>query len=457
MKTRFIIAVWFLVSGVAFAQTETGINKLTYKEAIKIAREKNVNLNQQKNFLESRQVARNASIAALGPNLSINGNGSRNIGQQPNPTNGDLENLTVDNYGASINAQMTLFNGLSRVNQLHANISAFKAQSAFVKRSEQDAIFNVTLQFLQVLLDQELLKIAEENFRTQQTVLEQISEAARLGQRAEADVYNQDAQAKNMEVTAIRAKVTLDNDKATLAQMLQQDPSIPFEVEFPVALAKSSPTLSLDSLYSIAEQNRPDLKQLQYQVEANHALLRAATAAYFPTVTGFVSYGSNYYPGIRNNNYGTDDNPQYYGGLRNQFMTVFPNTTYGVNVTIPIFNRLATRNNRVFNKVTYDNSKLQLENLEKTIKIDVQRSYNNYQAAIKGYNASLAQFQSGELALKTQQESFLLGIANQVTLAQANQTYVQAAASRAQAEVTLLFQSIFLDYALGTLKFDDIE
>jgi outer membrane protein len=80
--------------------------------------------------------------------------------------------------------------------------------------------------------------------------------------------------------------------------------------------------------------------------------------------------------------------------------------------------------------------------------------YNNYITALRSYNASEVQFQAGELALRTQQEGFILGAASQVELAQANETFVQAAASRAQAEVTLLFQQMLMEYALGTLNVD---
>jgi len=44
------------------------------------------------------------------------------------------------------------------------------------------------------------------------------------------------------------------------------------------------------------------------------------------------------------------------------------------------------------------------------------------------------------------------GPRTQVALAQANQTYVFGAAAKVQAEVTLLFQKVLLEYALGTLQ-----
>src|SRR5690606_35880405 len=134
-----------------------------------------------------------------------------------------------------------------------------------------------------------------------------------------------------------------------------------------------------------------------------------------------------------------------------QFKTVFPNLSYGVTINIPVFDRGLARTNRVANRMIYENSVLQKENIEKSVKIDVKQMYNNYITAVESFEASQVQYRAGELALRTMQEGFRLGAASQVELAQANQTFVQAAASRAQAEVTLLFQQMLMEYALGTL------
>jgi outer membrane protein len=443
---KILIAILFCFSAASYGQDSASVTKLNYTEAIKIGLEKNVVLNQQKNNLFSRQVQRNQSISNFLPNLYIQGGANRNIGQQANPENGNFENLTVDNVFASINAELTIFNGFTRINALNQNSNYFRSQLSYVERSKQDVIANVTSQYLQVLLDQELLKIAEENYKTQQIVLDQLAEQVALGSRAESEKYTQEAQVRNMELIALRSKVTLQNDKALLSQTLQLDPELPFEVTFPEQdqnIMELS-DLSLDSLNEIALQSRQDLKQQQFQVKGNKYAYKSSVSGYYPRLTIFANYGSVYYSPIPFN-------------FHDQFYKNNKNYTYGVSLYVPIFDRMVTRSTRVANKVLYDNSVLQEENLEKTIKIDVQRALNNYKAAIQAYRSSQTQFQAGELALKTQQESFVLGATDQVALALANQTYVQAAASRAQAEVTLAFQKVLFEYALGTLNIGNLN
>lgn len=441
MKKGFgclLIVVAIHVSGQNPAQ-------LTFEEAVKIGLERNVTLKQQKNQLEFNQVQKTAGYANFLPSVSLNGTFQRQSGQQQNTTSGDLEDLKTDYFGARINGNLNLFNGLRGVHVLGQANSQLMAQSYLVKRSVQDVVSIVALQYLQVLLDQELLKIADENLKSQTAMLDQMQGFFDVGTRAITDVYTQDALMKSAQVTFIRARNTLQNDKSLLAQSLQLDPSQDFQVIYPSFNNEldTYQNMPLDSLLEIAMANRADLEQTRFQVKANQFAYKSLTSNYLPSLSLFVNYGSFYYSLI----------PTDFGS---QFKTLNPSLSYGANLNIPIFNRLVNKTQRMGAAVLYKNSELNRQNLEKTVKIDVQRARTNLINAIENLAASQSQFQAGELALKIQQESYELGIATQVALAQANQTYVQGASSKAQAEVTLIFQRILLDYSLGILKVDDL-
>jgi len=422
-------------------RAQVQVTKLTFEEAVAIGLQRNVILNQQKNQLEATQAQKLNAIGNYMPNLNITGQAQRQEGQQANTTNGNLEDLTTDYLGAQINAGLTVFNGFRNYNNLTQSNNQLMAQGYLIKRSTQDVVSTVANQYLQVLLDQELVRIADENLKTQNTMLEQMKGYEEVGTRAITDVYIQDAQAKTSQVLLIRAKNTLLNDKSMLAQTLQLDPSQPFEVTYPVFAEDLNryKNMSLDSLIAVAMANRADLKQFDHQVKANKYAYKSALSPALPSITLFGNYGSFYYSLI------ADD-------FSAQFGTTNPSLSYGANLTIPIFTRFQTRFQRTTFKVQFNNSVLNYQNLEKTVKLDVQRALNNFASALENYDASQAQFQAGELALQTQQESYELGISTQVALAQANQTYVLGAAAKAQAEVTLLFQKVLLEYALGTLQ-----
>src|SRR5687767_1524 len=125
-----IITVALLTGNICMAIAQEGADtlNLTYKEAVKIALKNNLTLNQQKNNLVVRQVQKNQSIAAFLPSIGINGQASHTDGQQPNPDGGELMDLSVDNVNASIQANLTLFNGFNNINSLNQYSNQFRAQ-----------------------------------------------------------------------------------------------------------------------------------------------------------------------------------------------------------------------------------------------------------------------------------------------------------------------------------------
>jgi outer membrane protein len=419
--------------------------QLSFEEAVKIGLERNVLLKQQKNQLEFNQVQKMAGYANFLPNVNLTSTLQRQAGQQPNTTTGNLEDLQTTFFNAQLNGNLNVFNGLRGVNTLGQASNQLMAQSYLVKRSTQDVVNSVAVQYLQVLLDQELLKIAEENLKSQNTLLAQMQGFYEVGTRAITDVYSQDALMKAAQVSFIRARNTLQNDKSILAQTLQLDPSQNFEVVYPELKVdvENLSAASLDSLVDVAIANRADLEQLRYQVKANQFQYKTLSSGFLPSLSLFANYGSFYYSEI----------PLSFG---EQFRNFNPSFSYGANLTVPIFSRFANKTQRMNAQVQFKNTELNRQNLEKTVKLDVQRALTNLINAKENLAASQSQFQSGELALRTQQESYELGISAQVVLAQAMQIYVQGAAAKAQAEVTLIFQRVLLDYSLGILKAEDL-
>jgi outer membrane protein len=103
-----------------------------------------------------------------------------------------------------------------------------------------------------------------------------------------------------------------------------------------------------------------------------------------------------------------------------------------------------------------ENNKLNLQDLELQIFREVQIAYLDFTAAKNEYYAAQSQFKAGQKAYDIQKERYDVGVGNLVELAQSTNTYVKAAASRAQAEYSLLFQKYILDYYTGTLSDSDL-
>jgi outer membrane protein len=448
---RIVAICWFSCLVIAARAQEASTQvpaRLSYKEAVKIAIKNNFLLNQEKNNLQLSQAVRANSVARLAPSVSGTVTALRIDGNSFNQNEGKVENGVRDNIYGSIDANLMLFNSFNRINTIRQSSDLLRAQTSVVKRTEQQVISDVSSQYLQVLLDQELMKIAERNIELLKAQLDQIKGQVELGAKAEVDQITQDALVKGAELTFLRARVTLRNDKALLAQTMLIDATGDFELEDPQWDANFTASLDqeLNQLYATAMTNRADYQGALYTESAAHHSVRATRGSYYPNLVAFGSYGSAY-----NKLQGSAAR-----GFQDQFFTDNTQLQYGLQLNIPIFNNLTNRLSVVRSRVAHNNAKLVRSNIENTVKNDVLRAYLNFQDAIAAYQAAEVQLHAAELSYNLEKERYDLGITDLVQYTQANQNYVKAQGDFAQSKFTISFQKILLDFAIGTLKFEDI-
>ena len=463
MKRRVIavLVVMGFMTSASFAQQATKV--LSFEDAVKIAMKNAVLLNQQKNNLEFSQAQRTQSIAGIGPNVSLFSQAARFDGNSFNNNTGTVVNGIRDNVTGSINANINVFSGFNRMNQIKQYANALDAQAYFVNRTGQDLINTVANQYLRVMLDVELLKIAKENFEALNKQLTQVKEQVALGARSPVDEYNQDALTKAAELRQVQTEILLNNDKTLLVQTLLIDPFEQFDVEKPnwdINQIGNGNDLNILELSEKAKQYRGDYLRADKLESAQKFAMKAAGGNMLPQLFAFGSYGSAY-----NYQHNQPDSIKNSSGIwvptqpkfEDQFTRNNVYKQYGFQLNIPVFSGLQNRTLRMQQQVLYENSQLNKKNLEYQIKNDVQRSVRNYEGARKAYAVTTDQVKAAELAFQLETERYDLGVTNFVDFTNANRVLVQAQTDKAQAEFTLVFQKILIDYAVGTLKVEDLQ
>ncbi len=448
MKKSLLITLTLGLSFCSLAQTKV----LTFEDAVKIALRNGVLLNTQKNNLELNVMQRNYSIAGLGPTLNINTTAQRVYGNTFIQQKGIVINGKVDNVAGSLNSNINLFNGFSQVNRVRQAESALDAQSFYVNRTSQDIISTISLQYLQVLLDIELLKIANENWVALKKTLEQIKEQVALGAKSPVDEYNQDSQAKGGEILALQAQINLLNDRALLTQTLLMDPNEEFDVVKPDWDVNSvtADKMELEPLFDTALKNRGDYLRAKKNEESSRFGMKAFKATMLPTLSMYNTIYTTY------NYVYLDVNNSFDQQVKSDNLRKFT----GFQLTIPILGgnqNLQNRTNYITQKITYNNNQLATKNAEIQVKTDVMRAYQNMKLYAQSYTLNIDQVKSAEKALELETERYTLGATSFVEYANANRVLVQAQTSKAQSEYRLLFQKVLVDYAIGTIKPEDFK
>jgi len=426
---------------------------LTFDEAVKIALQNGMLLNQQRNNLELNQIQKTSNILGLGPTLNVQANAYSVDGNTFNQNAGKVINGVFDQVNGSINANWNVFNGFGQVNRVKQYNNLLDAQAFYVNRTAQDLINTIAGQYLTVLVDAELLRIANENWEALKKTLEQVKEQVNLGAKSPVDEYNQDSQTKAAEITMLQAQITLINDRALLTQTLLLEPTEDLELVKPDwdAYTIAADNVEFKSLFENALKNRGDYLRAVKNEDAARFGMNAMRATMTPTLSLFGTLYSAY-------NHAHGDT-----GVRPfdvQFKTDNLRKQYGISLYIPIFGgnqNLQNRTNFVQQRVLYLNNQWTRKNVEVQVKTDVLRAYENMKLYARTFSVTIDQLKAADLAFQLETERYNLGVSSFVDFANANRVFVKAQTDKAQAEYRLMFQKVLVDYAVGTLKPEDFK
>ncbi|MFD2532085.1 TolC family protein [Gracilimonas halophila] len=454
ISSSLVFAV-FLFASSALAQEQRTI---TLQEAIEIALENNYQLKQARNNLDLADHQIRSEYADFLPSVNGNLSGSRRTGQQfiSDRFSEGLDpfvDITSQSISGNLSANIPLFNGFENINSLRASEQSKISDEESLRRSREQVIFNTASNYLQVLLDMELLEIRRENLENSQKQLEQVQAQVEVGSRPTVDLYNQEAQVANEELLLTQQENSLKFSKILLVRQLQIDPMGDYQFTVPEMESEINTEVlesySLSELIDQALLNRSDLKSTIADIRSLEYQLQIAKNNLLPSVSANAGLSTSY-----------SDQYSLLGesvAFSDQFFDQRINRSFGFSVSIPIFQNWNRMYNIESSKVQLKNAELNLDNSRLQVIQEVTQAYNDYTSYQKQLSASEKSLIASERAFETQQERYNVGSSTLIELSQAQASYVEAQSNYTQATYNLIFQEKLLDYYLGKLSGDSIE
>lgn len=448
----FLLVSLFLILPDAAQAQQT--ERITFNQAVDIALDRNVTLRRTQNSVTLQASQVTFERAQFLPNLNVNSGANRNWGLTFDQTTGQTFTSVSDGFNVSANSGINVFNGFADVASLNQAKHNLESNEYTFARTRQAVVFNVIQNYLTVILDQEQIQIRTEDVEAQRQQLARIEEFTRVGSRPISDQYQQEALAAQSELQLLEAERAAQLSQARLIQTMQLDPTKLYEFEAPSAddIGLLPRQYNPNDLLQSAYEQRADLHAQESAISANSEGIRASKASYFPTLSMSAGLSTRYSSQQRRLlGLGGDDSPIFesvpfgdqLGDNRSQFI--------GFNLSIPIFNRLITRTNVERARVQYDNARLDLENLQQSIALEVRQAYLDYQTDIKRLEVTEKQLTSAQQALQVEQERYNVGASTLVELTQARSSFVQASSNRVQAIYQFHFQHKLIEYYQGIL------
>ncbi len=425
----------------------------TLQECVQYAIDNNIQIKQQ--VLQTMYQENTLEQSKLNLLPSINGQASHNYS-----FNRTLDQTTyqyVDQNGQSnqfyISGSLNLFNGLQNYNTIRRNKYQLMASEQDLQSIKDNISLNIALAYLQILLNNELVKVTDNQLQITRQQIEKTKKMYEAGSVAKGNLLQIEAQAASEELQLINLKNQLNISYLTLTQMLELESPEGFRIVAPEISIDTNTVITgdIDEIYAQAQGLRPEIKSAELNLEASELDLKIAQGARSPRLSMSHS-ASTMYSNIRQKFIELDpvtSMPVY--GEYPFSEQLHDNLNYGIGFTlnIPILNGWQVNNNIANSKISIDNYRYALENEKKNLYKTIQQAYADAVAALKKYSASIKAVASMEESFRYTEQKFDVGMVTPVDYNAAKTQLLNAQSDMSQAKYEFIFKTKVLDFYKG--------
>ena len=448
--------------------------KWTLEECVQYAVQNNISIKQTELDSKTALIDKRGAIGNFLPSLNVNASHSWNIGLNQDITTGLLQNQTTQFTSAGANVGIDIYKGMQNQNTLRrANLSIVAAKYQLLKMQE-DIALNVANAFLQVLFNKENLKVQKQQLEINEKQYARSEELVNAGSIPRGDLLDIKATVALNNQNVVVAENVLLISKLSLAQLLQLKDFENFDVVDDSDFRDENNILAQtpNAIYDKALEGRTELKIARTNLEIAEKNVVIAKGAYQPTLQGFYSFNSRVsysdrVTGVAPNTAnptsilgfveGTNQNvlsPNFTRVLGGPapFFDQFSNNkgqSFGVQLSIPIFNGFSARNNVERSKVSLERSKIAVEQQDLDLQRNVFTAFADAKGSLNANEAAVVALEARQVAYNYAKEKYDVGLMNSFDFNQSQTLLANAQSEVIRTKYDYIFKIKILEFYFG--------
>jgi len=433
-----------MMNGIILSLALLAANPWSLTDCIQYALENNISIKQNEITVGQREIDLSNAKARRLPGVSGNVRESWDFGRGLTSDNTYATGSNTASTSINVGLDLPIFQGFDISNGVKVSKLNLAAATTDLEKARDDIRVAVAKAYVQILYNQELLTVAENQVDIDRQLFERISEMKNNGKASAAEVAAQQATLAQSKLNETQASNNLKISILDLTQLLELESPEGFEIEIPSEESLQIRLLaSPEDVYAEAVGKKAVIQAENLRLEYAKVSIEKSKSAFYPTLSLSGGIGTGYYWNSKKES----------ASFGKQLNTNF-SPSLGLNLSIPIFQRLSARNSVKTARLAFDKQKLQLENTKKSLYKEIQQAYYNALA-------SQSQLQSSEEAAISAEESYRLntekyenGKANITEYNESKNRWLEAASNFLQARYKCVYQTMILDFYRGIdLKF----
>jgi outer membrane protein len=468
MKKIFFIILTGLSAKFALAQTG-----MTLQQCIDQALKNNLSIKQSEINVQMNGVSADQAKAGILPSLNGGATHTYNIGKNIDRYTNTFANSTVLSQNFYLSSQVTLWSGMAQYNNIRQSEYAYKASKETLEQLKNDVSLNVATYFLQVIYNEELMKVAQNQVKITKEQLDRTEKMAEAGSVAKSNVFDMKAQLANDEYTYVSTQNSYNISILNLKQLLYLDSVNNFSIARPDLEVMPADLMSLkvSDIYQEALRNQHRIKSAEYTMMSSEKSLAAARGKVSPTISFSASVGTGY-SGLAKTVTGYEST-----GLYNVYATsngtpivdpteiVFPsgyvntpfkdqfknnvNKSIGFSLNVPLFNGLSTYSTVKNAKLQMLNSKYSYDLNKQQLYKTIAQAYADAQSSLNKYTAAKAALDASGTAFTYTEQKYSVGAISAFDYSTAKNRLMKSQADVLNAKFDFIFKLKVLDFYQG--------
>ncbi|PSL49063.1 outer membrane protein [Chitinophaga niastensis] len=427
-----------------FANITSAVAQDTWslQRCVDYALQNNLQVKQQVVQKRLAELTLQQSRLNLIPGLNGSMNGGYTDGRSPSPQTNTYVNQSYFSSNASLNMQGSIFNWFSKANTIAANRFDVESNSFLLEKARNDLAFNVATAFLQILLNNEQVKVNEVQVKLTSSNLENTKKLVIAGSVPESNQADLEAQLASDSTSLVTAQNNVILSILQMKAYLNLGFDIPFQPDIPENIF-SLPMARLDEMapemvYSAAQTNYPLVKSDELKIQSATKAYKATRAQMYPSlgINGamYTTYANNFFTLAGKP---IPFNDQVSNNLQKQI---------GLGLSIPIFGGWQARTATSKAKVNIYSQQLVRDLDNQKLKQDIYTAHANAVAALQKYNASTTGVMAAQKSYDFATKRFNLGLMNTIDYITTQSKLFRAQIDKVSAQYDYIFKMKLLEY-----------
>ena len=436
-----ILRVLCVISVAILGWSETvAQQKWTLHQCIDYAMEHNLQIQQSQNSLQSAEVNVKQAKSQLFPSLTFSSQQQLGFQKVETQNYGSYDSkATNPSYNGSYGLQgnLTLYNGGANINTLRQSRLSLQAQQLENEKTANDIEIRLIQAYYQVLYAHESVLTNEEIVKVSEKELERTQARQEVGKSSKVDVAQMESQLQQNRYQLTQAKVQEAENLLSLKQILQ----LPADSEFEVEIAQFSDDDVLSLIPTVAESeqmaiaNLPDMKAADLRVKSSEMQVKIARGSYLPTVS--LNAGVN------------TSNGNIYQGSFGKQLSDHINSSVGLSLQVPIYDRRQTRSSVDKAKIQLSNTLLEQENTLLDLQNTIASVHLDIESAQSRYRSAVASEEAARQSFEMMDERYGVGLESVIDLLTEKNNYLRAKQETLQSKYTSLLNQELLKCYTG--------